>query len=239
MRHAFLAAVLWAIPNALVAQQDSVRLIGTVTTFDSTPLAGVLLSLPSIGRSVTTDSTGRFEFANLRAGRHTLRIAAIGLAPTEYEVTLRSGHTVTLIVLVDPSAVELAPIVVLGEHQEGTLGITGFYARKLRAVYGGLFFTHADIVRRSPSTLSALLAGSGIVMRCGLVGGGCIPTRASRCVVPVFLNGARVPSQELDRIPTPQVAGVEVYRSSFDTPADYAFGSFGDCGAVLIWTGHS
>lgn len=236
MRLNFLAVALWAIPIALGAQQDSARLTGTVTSLSGAPLSGVLLSLPEEGWSHTTDSTGRFEHLTTRPGRRTLRVAVIGLAPQEYDVQLHAGRTTTITVLVDPAAIELEPIVVIGEHEEGSLRIDGFYARKLRAVYGGLYFTHADIMRRAPDRLSTLLGATGLTMRCGLIGGGCVPVRVARCIVPVYLDGMRVPSRELDRIPPSMVAGVEVYRSSFDTPLEYAIQG-GSCGAILVWTG--
>lgn len=236
MRHTFLAAVLWAMPIALSAQQDSARLIGTVTSLAGAPLSGVLVSLPDEGWSHTTDSTGRFEHPTTRLGWRTLRVAVIGLAPEEHDVRLQAGRTTAITVLVDPAAIELAPIVVIGEHEEGSLRIAGFYARRQRALYGGRYFTHADIMRRAPDALSGLLAATGLTMRCGLVGGGCVPVRVDRCIVPVYLDGMRVPSRELDRIPPSMVAGVEVYRSSFDTPLEYAVQG-GSCGAILVWTG--
>ena len=237
MRHISLTAVLLAVPVGLGAQQDSARLIGTVTTLSGAPLSGVLLSLPDEGWSHTTDSTGRFEHPTVLSGWRTLRVAVIGLGPEERKVQLRAGRTTMIRVLVDPAAIELEPIVVIGEYEETSLRVAGFYARKLRAVYGGLYFTHAEIMRRAPVLLSSLLGATGLTMRCGLAGGGCVPVRVGRrCVVPVYLDGAPVPSQELDRIPPSMVAGVEVYRNPFDTPAEFAFRS-SDCGAVLVWTG--
>ena len=56
-----------------------------------------------------------------------------------------------------------------------------------------------------------------------------------RCNVPVFLDGLRVETYDIDNIPPTDVLGLEVYRQGADTPAEFSRFS-ADCGAVLIWT---
>jgi hypothetical protein len=228
--------ILVAAPATGAAQADTLaRLTGTVTgSKNGQPLSGVMVSVRGTGAFHVTDSTGTFSIVRLPPGRHTLRLAYKDRASEDYQVVLQAGKTLELAILLDVGGVELAPIVVEAESQQWVLSLAGFYSRKGKGF--GRFVTQDDIERRHPSSLSVLLSGTGIVMRC--VRTHCAPMRYSsgrRCPVAVFLDGLRVEDYNIDMIPPGDVVGIEVYRQGADTPAEFSRFS-ADCGAVLIWT---
>lgn len=231
-----LAAVLALGAPSAAAQQDTLAgLTGIVTASNNgRPLAGVMVSVRGTGAFYVTDSTGAFAIVRLPPGRHTLRLAFKTLVSEDYQVVLRQGRTLELSILLDVGGVDLAPIVVEASSGEWVLSLAGFYARRDKGF--GRFVTRDDIERRGPATLGAMLAGTGIVMRC--VRTHCVPTRYAsgrRCAVAVFLDGLRVESYNIDMIPPQDVLGIEVYRQGADTPAEFSRWS-ADCGAVVIWT---
>jgi hypothetical protein len=221
---------------AATAQQDTLaRLTGSVSSSkNGRPLADVMVSVMGTGAFQITDSSGAFAIARLPPGRHTLRLAWHDRVSEDYQVGLRAGQVLDLAILLDVGGVELAPIVVEASSSEWVLSLAGFYSRRGKGF--GRFVTSEDIERRKPANLSALLAASGITMRC--VRTACYPARYAsgrRCAVPVFLDGLRVEYYDIDNIPPSDVLGIEVYRQGADTPAEFSRWSAG-CGAVLIWT---
>jgi hypothetical protein len=218
------------------AQQDTLaRLTGTVSSSNSgRPLPGVMVAVVGASAFQVTDSTGTFTVARLAPGRRTLRLSYGGRVSEDYDVVLQPGRTADLAILLDVSGVDLAPIVVEATSTAYTLSLAGFYARRRKGF--GHFVTREDIERRGPHRLSALLAGTGIVMRC--VRSVCYPTRTAsgrRCTVSVFVDGMKVEQYDIDAIPPEDVLGIEVYRQGADTPVEFSRWSAA-CGAVVIWT---
>ncbi len=234
---AALVAAL-ALGAAPAAQQDTLaRLDGTVTTASTgRPIAGVMVAVRGLGAFHVTDSTGRFSIAALPPGRQILHLAAQDRVSEDVEIVLRAGRTLELAILLDlGGSVDLAPIVVEAASREWVLSLAGFYARRDKGF--GRFVTRDDIERRHPVNLSALLVGTGIVMRCTRMQQ-CAPTRYAagrRCAVSVFIDGQRVEDYNIDMIPPQDVVGIEVYRQGADTPAEFSRWSAA-CGALVIWT---
>jgi hypothetical protein len=233
-----LVAALAVTAAAAAARQDTLaRLTGTVSASTSgRPLAGVMVAVAGTGAFQVTDSTGAFALASLPPGRRTLRLSYGDRVSDDYDVVLQRGRTVDLAILLDVGggAIDLAPIVVEATSAAYGLTLAGFYARRTKGF--GHFVTGADIERRHPDRLSAMLVGTGIVMRC--VRSVCYPTRVAsgrRCAVSVFMDGMKVEQYDIDAIPPDDVLGVEVYRQGADTPVEFSRWSAA-CGAVLIWT---
>lgn len=228
-----LAVVMGAAPS--VAQQDSARLTGRVASSrDGRPVPGVMVSVRAVQLFQVTDSSGTFAIAGLPAGAHTLRITYGDRVSEDHPVTLRTGRTLDLYILLDVDAVVLTPIVVEARRAEASLNLVGFYARKRRGF--GRFFTRDDIEHRRPRSMSVLLSGTGIRLAC--VRGNCVATQlvaGRRCTVPVYLDGVWAPQYQIDWVPPQDVAGFEVYRQASDTPVEFGR-SGGGCGALVVWT---
>jgi hypothetical protein len=63
-------------------------------------------------------------------------------------------------------------------------------------------------------------------------------TNGRTCPVPVFLNGIRVPSLDLNQLRREDIAGLEVYEGT-DVPAEFLVAQHFTrqaCGAVVVWT---
>ncbi len=232
-----LALCVAAIVAAATVQQDTLgRVSGTVSASkNGQPLADVMVSVKGTRGFHVTDPTGSFSIDRVPPGRYTLRLAWHDRVSEDYQISVRPGQHLELSILLDVGGgVELAPIVVEASSTEWALSLAGFYSRRHKGF--GRFVTGEEIERRKPANLSALLTANGIVMRC--VRTACYPTRYAsgrRCNVPVFLDGLRVETYDIDNIPPTDVLGIEVYRQGADTPAEFSRYS-ADCGAVLIWT---
>jgi hypothetical protein len=252
------AATLLAL--AALVPADSARLTGVVTsTYNGRPLAGVTIALPSARRVTISDSLGRFELTELPDGPFHLRLQYRGRVNAEHLVELRGGETTPIVVLLDTSAADLAPVVVRAERMADLWGLAGFYHR--RKLGYGRFFTPEDIAQRQPSRLSELLRDAGAAWGC--VANGCGPVtmvRGRRCAMNVRIDGVSAWGERLDDLPPEHVGGVEVYRQRWGVPAEFGglgltesewlaarltglgFLSLprqiglGSCGTVLIWT---
>jgi hypothetical protein len=243
---AFLSA---AAAGAAVAQQDSARVVGKVTSsYNGKPLGGVMISFPALKRFAVSDSTGAFALEGLPGGPQRLRIVYAGIETTERSVALKAGKTKRLAVLLDVEAVTLDPIVVEGVYLDTRRDLAGFYDRKRRYAGFNRFYTREDIERLRPIRISQLLSRDGISQRCTFAVGGCAPSQFSRggyCRVAVFVDGMPFWEEGYDDLPMADVAAVEVYRGSLEAPYQFAGAGFGSagfmrqggtCGSVVIWT---
>jgi len=218
-------------------QQDTTaRVTGTVrSSINGLPISGVMIAVPSVRTFDVSDSTGSFTLAGLPPGRQTVRILYDDSLSYQQELNLKRGKTVTLSVLLDVAAVELAPIVVEAQSLRAERSLAGFYDRKQWGF--GRFYTLADLDRRRGLSLRNLLGESGVQVRCGL--GYCVPLGGAivrRCVMSLFLDGMRLPADEVETFRLDELAGVEVYKHGFEVPPEFQTGFGGDCGAILMWS---
>jgi hypothetical protein len=125
-----MSLAVGATPGA--AQDDTLaRLDGTVSeSKNGRPLYSVMVAVRGREAVQVTDSAGRFSIVHLPPGRHTLRLAYQNRMSEDYDVVLRAGRTVELVILLDVGGVELAPVVVEAASQEWALSRAGFYARR-------------------------------------------------------------------------------------------------------------
>jgi len=182
-----------------------------------------------------TNSAGGFALAGLPAGRQRIRILYQDSVSYEHEIRLTAGKTLTLSVLLDVDAIELAPIVVEAQTLRAERSLAGFYER--RKWRFGRFYTRQDLERRRGLPLQSLLGESGVSMRCR--GRDCIPLSWSagrQCVMSLYLDGVRLPPDQLDLVHIDDLAGVEVYRRGFDVPVEYQSRLGNECGASLMWS---
>lgn len=71
-RTVFLAAALALLSSPSLALAGD--LSGTVRDSAAQPVAGVAVTIPELGLSVTTDENGRYSFTGLDAGEHRLAV---------------------------------------------------------------------------------------------------------------------------------------------------------------------
>lgn len=101
--------MLLALPATALAQQGVVA--GTVTGETGEPLDGIAVSLAGTEIGTFTDADGRYRL-EAPAGQHQLRVAGIGYATAEREVTVPAGETTRVDVTLTRRAVELSELVV-------------------------------------------------------------------------------------------------------------------------------
>ena len=239
MRRAPFSCLLFLgmLVASLHAQRDTTaRLAGTVrSSINGLPISGVMIAVPKVRAFDVSDSTGAFALAGLPAGRQTVRILYGDSLSYQQELNLKRGKTVTLSVLLDVAAVELAPIVVEAQSLRAERSLAGFYDRKKWGF--GHFYTLADLDRRRGLSLRTLLSESGVQVRCGI--GYCVPLGGGivrRCVMSLLVDGMRLPADEVEMIRLDELAGVEVYKHGLEVPVEFQTGFGGECGAILLWS---
>lgn len=228
----------------------SARISGNaISAYNGRPLAMVMVAVPTAGKAAVTDSTGRFVLTGLPPGELIVHVSFEGQEIRERPFLLRHGRTTKIAVVLDRTAVEVAPLIVEARVPDIWRDLAGFYARRKQYDGFGHFFTREDIERGRSKKLSTLLGREGIFTWCWY---GCQPTRFSRghiCNVPVSLDGLPIWDFDYDRIPMMNVAAVEVYREGFGADPfsipnmgqlRYEGSSIlpprGTCGSVGIWT---
>ena len=219
------------------AQRDSTaRLAGTVrSSINGLPISGVMVAVQGTRVFDVSDSTGSFALVGLPDGRQTVRILYGDSLSYEHAFDLKRGKTLTLSVLLDVAATELAPIVVEARTIRADKSLAGFYDRRKRGF--GRFYTLADLDRHAAGSPDALLLESGVQVRCRL--GRCLPIGfdgARSCVMSLFLDGMRMPADYLSTVRLDELAGVEVYKHALEVPPEFWSGSRGACGVVVMWS---
>ena len=239
MQRAALASLLFLgmLLTPAHAQRDTTaRLTGTVrSSINGLPMSGVMIAVRGSRVFGVSDSTGSFALVGLPEGRQTLRIRYGDSLSYEQDIDLKQGKTLTLSVLLDVAATELAPIVVEAQTLSAERSLAGFYERKKSGF--GRYYTLADLQRRPLGTLQALLFESGVRVRCRI--GQCLAlgTDGGRvCVMSLFLDGIRMPADYLNSARVDELAGVEVYKVAVEVPPEFSPGVRRTCGAVVMWS---
>jgi len=219
------------------AQRDTTAcLAGTVrSSINGLPISGVMVAVRGSRIFDVSDSTGSFELAGLPDGQHLVRILYGDSLSYEKEMDLKQGKTLTLSVLLDVAATELAPIVVEAQTLSAERSLAGFYERKKSGF--GRYYTLADLKRRPLETLQALLLESGVRVRCRV--GQCLALGSDGgrvCAMSLYLDGLRMPPDYLNLARVDELAGVEVYKVPVEVPPEFSSGLRRSCGAVVMWS---
>jgi hypothetical protein len=247
-----VVGVASAVPFVPLRPQSdtSARISGSaLSAYNGRPLAMVIVAIPAAGKSVITDSTGRFALTGLPPGDQVVHVAFQGQEVEQQMFSLRHGKTTRLAIVLDSSAVEVSPLIVEARMPEVWRDLAGFYERRHQYNGFGRFFTREDIERNRPKKLSTLLGQEGIFTWCVY---SCQPTRFSRgrlCDMPITIDGLPIWDYNYDEIPMVNIAAVEVYREGlgadpFGVPnmgqlrmeGASLLPRRGTCGSVGIWT---
>src|SRR3989454_6374859 len=183
------------------AQRDTTaRLAGTVrSSINGLPISGVMVAVKGSRVFGVSDSTGSFALVGLPDGRQLVRILYGDSLAYEHEMDLKRGKTLTLSVLLDVVAAQLAPIVVEAQTLRAERSLAGFYERKKWSP--GRFYTLADLGQRASHSLDGVLSESGVQVLCRL--GNCLPIGSDgtrQCVMSLYLDGMRMPVAYLKQI---------------------------------------
>src|SRR2546422_2037849 len=212
-------ALILATPSPAHPQQDSARIEGTArSALNGRPLAGVMITVRGTRIFRVTDSTGTFALAGLPSGRQTVRILYGDSLSYEQGVTLQRGQTLTLAVLLDVAAVELAPVVVEARSVTALRSLVGFYDRSRLGL--GRYYTPEQLERRRGLDLRTLLLEAGLQVRCGLAE--CVPLivapslsdagSGEACVPTLYLDGGPALTDDLNLFRVDQLSAIEIYK---------------------------
>ena len=116
-RHLILPALLLAstlLPISATAQGTG-TVTGTVTRAgEGSALAGVQVTVRNTGQSTVTGTDGRYTLRRVPEGPQTIVFRWLGYSPTEAEVNVEAGSSVTVDAGLEPVAVALTELVVEG-----------------------------------------------------------------------------------------------------------------------------
>lgn len=218
---ALLATLLAAAP---AAGQEVHGVITDAGDQSPVPTVEVFL-LDEVGEvraQAVTDSLGEFHIQAPAPGRYQLRVSRIGYATrTTAPFEVGRGEVVTLEIELSTEALQLEPLEAVERKRERAPGLAHFYDR-------------AEHVRKS---------GTGrIYFREDLQQYGSVyglyrmqPIRSS-CPLTVLLDNLPVSDpRDLEFLAqSDRVEGVEVYRSRYQFPLEYA--SYQACSLMLVWS---
>ncbi len=224
-----------------------------------------VVEIRDLARSVQASMHGVYTILDLAPGAHTLVARAVGYQPLSVPFEIAAGDTLDVDLLLLKSAVELAPLEVVGKSERPVVGkMTGF-AERWKAGFGRFYDrtalnklgdgailatqlrqTAGIVLIQVPYPCSGHAAASGrgigttampARMVCSLSG---VPL-APACYLSIYLDGVQIwawgepDPPNVDDIGLFELEGVEIYRGASELPT--AFQRTGSaCGAVLLWT---
>lgn len=107
--------VLWVLPAARATGQEPGSIAGRVTReIDGTAVSGVRVQIEGTTISTVTGPDGRYGLARVPAGNHVVLFRWLGYQPQQATVTVRSGSTATVDVVLAAQVISLGEIIVEG-----------------------------------------------------------------------------------------------------------------------------
>ncbi|HYW33423.1 MAG TPA: carboxypeptidase regulatory-like domain-containing protein [Gemmatimonas sp.] len=209
---------------------------GTVVNSAGVPVEGAYVAVSGTAFVTETNDAGEFLFPAIDAGARMLRVRRLGFRPDSVAVTATAGRNASVVVTLQPVAVQLTAVEVRGRPElTGPMG--GFYRR--RSIGTGRYFTAEDIDRRNPSRLTDLLRGVPGLAVANRVQGN-VRIRGSRCAPVIFFDGQALSSVEfdLDAVDPRSFEGIEVYSGSASVPVEFqrTFRVSSSCGTIMLWS---
>lgn len=242
MRSIVLALVTLLIPGIGQAQAGSVR--GSVMDRSTgRPVIGADVTLLDEGRSVRTDSLGRYAFAHVTPGVVRMRVRAIGF-PSEFMVfELAERQVAERPVILSAIPQQLASVEVRSAAPTTDYRMVGFERR--RETGRGQYLTETDLARLGASDVANAVKGlRGVTFECGdtpngasFGRGGCFVrmSRAPMRCLPEFVVDDMSRNDWGPMTPISDIIGIEVYTGPGDVAGEYA-GRNAGCGVIVIWT---
>jgi hypothetical protein len=226
---------------AQTAAAQSATLKGIVMDSAHAPIPEVAVAVVAVHQVTRTDDKGRFTLSKLSAGDVEITIRRIGYEPATIRTTIPPTGVDSLVVMLTELPQVMDAIAVSSAERHRRQGIEEFYFRRAQGV-AGVFFTRDDIRDQRASTPSDLMrstpgvrlvrasAGKGVRFQSttGMRRGDCQPV--------VWVDGQAAPGMELDDISLNDIEGIELYRGTSTTPAQFWRAGASQCGAIVVWT---
>lgn len=214
----FLVTLFFAFGFAKIqAQTGNVQ--GTISDENGIYVPGATVQITTLSKGAVTNFDGRFTLVGIPEGNYTLQISYLGYADVEQEVSVTSGQTSSVNIVMSPTNFQLQ------EVQVTAYGLSG-QAKALNTQKTNLNITNVvstdqigkfpdanigDAVKRIPGITMQVDQGEArnIIVR------GLSPQLNS-----VTLNGSRIPSAEgdnrniqMDLIPSDMIQTIEVNKA--------------------------
>lgn len=220
------------------AQTGAAR--GVILDSTRAPIPEVAVAVVSAHQATRTDPQGRFSLAKLPLGEVEFSIRRIGFEPVTLKRTMPQTGVDSFTVMLAELPTSIDAMSVTDRHRRQ--GIEEFYFRRAQGV-SGVFFTRDDIQNQRASTPSDLMRTTPSVRLVNVPSGKGIRfpgitsiSRRGDCQPVMWLDGQSAPGMELDDIPLNDIEGIELYRGTSNTPAQFWRAGQSQCGAIVIWT---
>ena len=249
-----LLALLAPWPALLAQGTATARLRGSlVDAATQAPIAGARVVIAATGRFVATDSTGRFDLAEIPSGVIRFFVTADGYPRTTFVLAFARGEVmeqrfeleaaVTTAAAPDPAAAPsrgrgeaqpLAPSITTAEASRGVRYED--FERRVKTGRGQ-YVTRQVIEARGYNNLGDATRGMrGVNVECGGPRGCLIKmARTSPGCYPQYVVDGRPDNAFGPYIAIRDIEGLEVYTGASDVPGEFA-GTDAACGVVVIWT---
>ena len=236
--------------NAVAAGATMSLLEVTTTGPGGEPVPGVNLDVtgPSgAARRATTNDHGFILVPGVELGLVRVRTKKVGYMAGDVVVRAQPGRN-TVPIHLDANRLPWLDTVRVVGSRAVTSHLDEFETRRARGF--GAFLTRAQIEQRGATSPADLVSGmGGVTIRRS---GGVVVAVSTRgasnvgqgdttkfnygCVMAVFIDGSVLTPEALDRAIRPaDIAGIEVYASTFEVPVQFRQGH-SECGAILIWS---
>jgi hypothetical protein len=217
---------------------------GIVVDSAGRPLAGAEVLLRELNRRERADSSGRFAFFAVRAGRYNLYARRLGYFPSDFGAVVRDGKesTIRFVLVAKPTLLDTVTVA----STCGRLEFSGFMCRQKKGTRG--IFLDVDQIDSANTTypLDLIYRRPGFQMVSTKYGYASAPANGWKCIN-IAVNG-RMPTGT-HRIPTMvwQLVGLEIYLDPDSIPAEYSHLSWGKtkagrqsvsarCSLAIYWT---
>lgn len=121
-----LVLILLSGMNRLFAQNNEAGIQGRVYNPEGKPLIGITVQVKGTARGDATDDKGHFEIGGLKAGRHILKISAIGYVTQEHEVSVGPDQSKKIEITLTEDTLQMETVVVEGKSTSEELRETGY-----------------------------------------------------------------------------------------------------------------
>ena len=221
-------------PNTAVPK-GTATLRGTVSNDKGVPIAGVTVALSTVDTVVRTAANGTFQLTYLPSGTLGINARSVGYASTARLVDLRPD-AVTEVNFTMGAVRDLATFNVRAERKV-SLDEAEFLERRKTSTGGHIInmqergFSDAIGPLRNIPRVRVVQSREGPIITMTRPGSG------NNCVPVIYVNGARVPADQLTMMNVDQFTFVEVYTNWMQVPPRF-LGAMSDnpCGVVLYWT---
>ena len=204
-----------------------------------------------------TNAAGEFALSFRSPGVFRVRVERTGYQTvTSSAVTVGPGESVQVEIKVSPSAVALAPLMVVGRQgpqRNPAMESTGFYEREARGL--GRFYRREFFEARVSRPLTSILdevpgvnlhtdrRGNKYALFDRAQTSGSLRSGGGKCYPAFFIDGVRVAvnpdvTRASDLVQADNIEAIEAYASASQLPVEYS-GAESACGVIVIWTRRS